>query len=83
MVYFELYQNQGLIIGTLLCLGLNLIAVTIYFSVRHYKKPCHADGSLDVHAEPGIPLILKGLYLGIAIYIIAATYIVAKTGIAI
>ena len=83
MFYFKLYGSQGFWIAVLLSLGLILITAAIAYSVRAYRKPTRADGSVDEHAEPGIPLVLKGLYLGIALYIIAATYIVAKLGIAI
>jgi hypothetical protein len=83
MFYFELYGNLGFWIATLLGVGLLLLTAGIYYSVRAYKKPVNEDGTIDEHAEPGIPLVLKGLYLGLAIYIIAATVIVAKSGMAI
>ncbi len=83
MLYFEIYGKMGFWLGTLLSTFLILLGAAIYYSVRHYKKPLGEDGKPDEHAEPGIPLVLKGLYVGMAIYIIVATFLVAKLGIRI
>lgn len=83
MFYFELYGRQGFWFAVLASVGLILLSAAIFYSVRAYRKPVKPDGSVDEHAEPGIPLVLKALYVGMAIYIIAATYLVAKSGIAL
>jgi len=83
MFYFDLYGKLAFLFALMFCVGLILLAVVIYYSVGNYRKQVKEDGSLDEHAEPGVPLVLKGLYLGIAIYILAATLLFAITGMRI
>ena len=83
MYYFKLYGELAFHITLLLSIALVLAAFAIYYSVRAYRKPLDERGEPDEHANPGIPLVLKALYLGIAIYIIVATIWVAVKGIAI
>lgn len=80
MFYFELYGRLAFLFALLFCVGLILLAVVIYYSVGHYRKKEREDGTPDEHAEPGVPLVLKGLYLGIALYILIVTLIFAYTG---
>jgi hypothetical protein len=81
--YFNLYGTLAFLFALFFSVGLVLIAVVIYYSVTHYRKETKEDGSLDEHAEPGVPLVLKGLYLGIALYILVVTLLFAVTGIPI
>ena len=83
MFYFDLYANLGFWVAMLLGTFLILLTAAIYYTVRAYKKPVNDDGTIDEHAEPGVPLVLKGLYVGIAIYMIATLLILAKSGMAI
>ena len=83
MFYFSLYGKLAFLFALLFCVGLILLAVVIYYSVGNYRKQTKEDGSLDEHAEPGVPLVLKGLYLGVALYILVATLLFAITGIPI
>lgn len=83
MYYFKFYGDLAFHVTMLLCVGLVLLAFIIHYSVRAYKKPVGEDGVIDEHADPGIPLVLKGLYIGMAIYILVATIWVAVAGIAI
>ena len=83
MFYFDLYGKLAFLFALLFCVGLILISVVIYYSVGNYRKQTKEDGSLDEHAEPGVPLVLKGLYLGIALYILLVTAFFAITGIPI
>jgi hypothetical protein len=83
MFYFDLYGRLAFLFALLFCVGLILIAIVIHYSVGNYQKPTDADGNPDEHAEPGVPLILKGLYLGIALYILAVTALFAIKGIPI
>jgi len=81
--YFNLYGTLAFLFALFFSVGLVLIGVVIYYSVAHYRKETKEDGSLDEHAEPGVPLVLKGLYLGVALYILVATLLFAITGIPI
>jgi hypothetical protein len=83
MFYFDLYGVLAFLFALLFCVGLILIAIVIHYSVGSYQKPTKADGTPDEHAEPGVPLILKGLYLGVALYILAVTAFFAIKGIPI
>jgi len=83
MFYFDLYGRLAFLFALLFCVGLILLAIVIYYSVGRYGKPTKADGTPDEHAEPGVPLVLKGLYLGIALYILIVTLFFAYTGIPI
>ena len=83
MFYFDLYGKLAFLFALLFCVGLILLAVVIYYSVGNYRKQTKEDGILDEHAEPGVPLVLKGLYLGVALYILVATLLFAITGIPI
>ena len=83
MFFFDVYARQGCWMTVLLSVAAVVIAVITLYSVLHYKKPRKASGEMDEHAEPGIPLVLKMLYLGFAIWLIAVTYIVASWGIRI
>ena len=83
MFYFNLYGTLAFLFGLLFSVGLVLLAVVIYYSVGNYRKQTKEDGSPDEHAEPGVPLVLKGLYLGVALYILVATLLFAITGIPI
>ena len=83
MFYFDLYGKLAFLFALLFCVGLILISIVIYYSVGSYRKQTKEDGSLDEHAEPGVPLVLKGLYLGIALYILLVTAFFAITGIPI
>jgi ABC-type nickel/cobalt efflux system permease component RcnA len=81
--YFNLYGTLAFLFALFFSVGLILIAVVIYYSVANYRKQTLEDGSPDEHAEPGVPLILKGLYLGIALYILVVTVLFAVTGMPI
>jgi hypothetical protein len=81
--YFNLYGTLAFLFALFFSVGLVLIGVVIYYSVAHYRKDTKEDGSPDEHAEPGVPLVLKGLYLGVALYILVATLLFAITGIPI
>jgi len=81
--YFNLYGTLAFLFALFFSVGLVLIAVVIYYSVANYRKQTKEDGSPDEHAEPGVPLILKGLYLGIALYILVVTLLFAVTGMPI
>jgi ABC-type nickel/cobalt efflux system permease component RcnA len=81
--YFNLYGTLAFLFALFFSVGLVLIAVVIYYSVANYRKQTMEDGSPDEHAEPGVPLILKGLYLGIALYILVVTVLFAVTGMPI
>ena len=83
MFYFNLYGTLAFLFALFFSVGLILIAVLIYYSVANYRKQTLEDGSPDEHAEPGVPLILKGLYLGIALYILVVTVLFAVTGMPI
>ena len=83
MYYFGLYERFLFLFALLFSLGLILLAAAIFFSVRHYVKPAAGHSEADEHHEPGIPLVLKALYLGVAIYYLIATLYVALTGVAI
>jgi len=83
MFFFDLYGKLAFLFASLFCVGLVLLAFVIYYSVGNYKKRTREDGSPDEHAEPGVPLVLKGLYLGIAIYILVVTVFFAIKGIPI
>jgi hypothetical protein len=83
MFYFDLYGRLAFLFALLFCVGLILLAIVIYYSVGHYGKPTKADGTPDEHAEPGVPLVLKGLYLAVALYILAVTVFFAIKGIPI
>lgn len=83
MFYFSLYGKLAFLFAALFCVGLILLAVVIYYSVGNYRKQTREDGSPDEHAEPGVPLVLKGLYLGIALYILVVTALFAIKGIPI
>jgi hypothetical protein len=80
MFFFDLYGNQGCWMTILFSIGLIVMAFGILYSVRHYKKPVEPDGAVDEHAEPGVPLVLKALYLGFFIWLIVVTYLVATMG---
>ena len=62
MFYFDLYGRLAFLFALLFCVGLILLAVVIYYSVGNYEKPKKADGTPDEHAEPGVPLVLKGTF---------------------
>jgi hypothetical protein len=83
MFYFDLYGKLAFLFALLFCVGLILLAVVISYSVSHYRKPTREDGSPDEHAEPGVPLVLKGLYLGIVLYILVVTALFVIKGIPI
>ena len=83
MFYFNLYGTLAFLFALFFSVGLLLLAVVIYYSVANYRKQTNEDGSPDEHAEPGVPLILKGLYLGIALYILVVTALFAVTGMPI
>jgi hypothetical protein len=80
MFYFDLYGRLAFLFALMFCVGLVLLAVVIHYSVGKYEKPRKADGTPDEHTEPGVPLVLKGLYLGIALYIVAVTVLFAVKG---
>jgi hypothetical protein len=77
MNYFKLYQELSMLMTLFLSAGLVLLAFVIYYSARNYRK---AGGE---HDEPGIPLVLKLLYLAVAVYIVSATVYVAVSGMPI
>jgi ABC-type nickel/cobalt efflux system permease component RcnA len=81
--YFNLYGTLAFLFALFFSVGLVLIAVVIYYSVANYRKQTKEDGSLDEHAEPGVPLVLKGLYVSVALYILVVTLFFAITGIPI
>ncbi len=83
MFFFDLYGELAFLFALLFCVGLILLAVVIYYSVANYSKPAKAAGTLDEHAEPGVPLALKGLYLGVALYILVVTALFVIKGIPI
>ena len=83
MFYFNLYGTLAFLFALFFSVGLLLLAVVIYYSVANYRKQTKEDGSPDEHAEPGVPLILKGLYLSVALYILVVTVLFAVTGIPI
>lgn len=83
MLYFDFYGTMAFHITMLLCTGIILAAFIIHYSVRAYRKPTDAAGEPEEHAEPGVPLVLKGLYFGVALYIIIITIWIASKGIAI
>ena len=83
MFYFNLYGTLAFLFALFFSVGLVLIAVVIYYSVANYRKQTKEDGSPDEHAEPGVPLVLKGLYVGVALYILVVTVLFAVTGIPI
>jgi len=83
MFYFDLYGKLAFLFALLFCAGLVLIAMVIYYSVGNYRKQTRQDGSPDEHAEPGVPLVLKGLYLAIALYILVVTLLFAWKGMRI
>jgi hypothetical protein len=83
MFYFDLYGKLAFLFALLFCVGLVLLAAVIYYSVGNYRKQMKADGSPDEHAEPAVPLVLKGLYLAIALYILVVTLIFAWKGMPI
>jgi len=81
--YFNLYGTLAFLFALFFSVGLVLLAIVIYYSVGNYRKQTKEDGSPDEHAEPGVPLVLKGLYLGIAVYILVVTLLFALTGMPI
>ena len=83
MFYFDLYGKIAFLFALLFCVGLILLAVVITYSIGNYRKPTKGDGTPDEHAEPGVPLVLKGLYLGVALYILVVTALFAIKGIPI
>ena len=83
MFYFNLYGTLAFLFALFFSVGLVLIAVVIYYSVANYRKQTKEDGSPDEHAEPGVPLVLKGLYVGVALYILVVTVLFAVTGMPI
>jgi hypothetical protein len=83
MFYFEMYGKLTVLVTYFLVIGLILLSLVIFYSVRKYEKPAARSPEEAEHAEPGVPLVLKGLYIGIAIYILAATVWVAVSGVKI
>ena len=83
MFYFDLYGKLAFLFALLFSVGLILLAVVIYYSVANYGKPAKEDGTPDEHAEPGVPLVLKGLYLGVGLYVLVVTALFAIKGIPI
>ena len=83
MFYFNLYGTLAFLFALFFSVGLVLLALVIYYSVAHYPKQKKEDGSPDEHAEPGVPLVLKGIYVGIALYILFVTALFAITGMPI
>ena len=83
MFFFDLYGKLAFLFALLFSVGLIVLAIVIHYSVGSYRKETREDGSIDEHADPGVPLVLKGLYLGIALYIVVVTLIVALKGFAI
>lgn len=83
MFFFDLYGRLAFLFTLLFCVGLILLAVVIHYSVGKYEKPTKPDGSPDEHADPGVPLVLKGLYVGIALYIVVVTVLFAIKGMPI
>lgn len=82
MLSFPLYGTLGVLLTLFLAVTLLLLAAAIFYSVRRHAKPA-VPASEDEHADPGIPLVLKILYVAIALYIVAATAYVAVTGMKI
>jgi hypothetical protein len=80
MFFFDLYSMRGCLLTLLFSLGLVVLVFAIVYTAKAYPKPRNAAGELDEHAEPGIPLVLKGMYLALAIWIIVVTYLVATMG---
>ena len=83
MNYFKLYQELSTLLSLFLSSGLVLLAFVIYYSVRNYEKAGKDGEAPDEHDEPGIPLVLKLLYLAVAVYIVSATVFVAVSGMSI
>ena len=81
MHFFKLYGQLAVLTSLLFCVAFVLIAFIIHYSVRRYEKP-EAEHAHE-HAEPGIPLVLKVLYFGVAFYILVATVLVAVRGVPI
>jgi len=78
--YFRLYQDLSLLVTLFLCAGLVWLASVIYYSVRNSPRPGPDRAGNGEHGEPGIPLVLKLLYLAVVAYIAGATIFVAVTG---
>jgi heme/copper-type cytochrome/quinol oxidase subunit 2 len=81
--FFNLYGTLAFLFALFFSVGLVLLAVVIYYSVAKYRKQTQEDGSPDEHAEPGVPLVLKGLYVGVALYILVVTVLFVIAGIPI
>jgi hypothetical protein len=80
MFYFQLYGAEGALVAFLFGGGMILAAVATWWSILHYRKPTDENGRPDEHANPGVPLVLKAMYLGLLIWGIAVTYLVATMG---
>lgn len=83
MLYFELYGEMAFWLTTLVSAALILLGFLILYAGKAYHKKKKADGTVDEHDDPGIPAVLKAVYLGFFIWVAAVTYLVASRGLPI
>ena len=89
MLYFQAFGAESFWFALLATVGVLLAGGAIYYSVFAYPKPGGEARSgkdpEDVftegeHDDPGVPLILKWVYFGFFLWMIAMTYLVATKG---
>jgi hypothetical protein len=80
MQYFELYGGVRFWFGVLLSLGSLAVVFAVAYTMKHERKAPGPDGEVPEHDEPGLPLVLKMLYLGVAIWFLAVLYLMAAGG---
>ena len=78
MFFFNYLGSQGAIITIVITLIVILGSFAILYSVYTYRKPGRAEQIKDTHHEVGIPVILKGLYLGFLLWMAVIIYVVWK-----
>ncbi len=83
MFYYELYGIQAFWYAMVFSAGLILLGAGILYSGMAYKKPKGPDGEEDEHAEPGVPLVLKIVYIAFGIWYVSYTFWFAVKGLAI
>ena len=90
MLFFQAFGAESFWFAVLATAGLLLAGAALYYSIVAYPKPGGAaagsgeeeETADDAHGhdEPGVPLILKWVYLGWFLWLVAFTYVVATKG---
>jgi hypothetical protein len=80
MQYFELFGASRFWFGCLLTGAVLTVVFALAYTMRYDRKRPGPDGEIPEHDEPGVPLVLKMLYLGMAIWYLAVLYLMAVGG---